>query len=240
MSVRNSVRRALHRAGLDLVRYDERHDAGLRRAGQLRWRGVTVALDVGANDGLYGQALRRAGYQGRIVSFEPQRSAYERLSRVSAGDPLWDCRLVAVGETAGAAVLNLAANSSSSSLLAMEERHVRAAPESRYVGTEPVAMLALDDLFGELLQPGDRCFVKVDVQGAELEVFRGAGRLLEQTVLIEAELSLVPLYRDAPLLADVVGHLQQKGFTLLGLEPVLLDPEDGAVLQLDGLFGRSS
>jgi FkbM family methyltransferase len=240
MSVRNSVRWALRRAGIDVVRYDERHVASLRRAGQLRRRAVTVALDVGANDGLYGQALRRGGYRGRIVSFEPQRSAYERLSLVAADDPLWDCRPVAVGESAGEAVLNLAANSSSSSLLAMEEIHARAAPESRYIGAEPVAVIALDDLLGELLQPGDRCFLKVDVQGAELAVIRGAARVLEQTVLLEAELSLVPLYRGAPLLGEVIDHLQQGGFALLGLEPVLLDPEDGSVLQLDGLFGRAT
>ena len=145
MSVRNRLRRAVRRAGIDVVRYDEQHDAALRRAGQLRRRGVTVALDVGANDGLYGQALRRDGFRGRIVSFEPQRSAYERLSLAAATDPLWDCRPVAVGESAGEAVLNLAANSSSSSLLAMEERHSNAAPESRYVGTEAVPVVMLDD-----------------------------------------------------------------------------------------------
>jgi FkbM family methyltransferase len=240
MRVRDYLRLALRRAGIDVVRYDEHHFPSLRRAAHLRRRGVTVALDVGANDGPYGRALREGGYRGRIVSFEPQGRAYEGLLATAAGDQLWECRRVAVGEAAGEAVLNVAANSSSSSLLGMEELHARVAPESRYIGTERVNVVALDDLRAELLGPEDRCLLKVDVQGAELAVFRGADRVLEQTVLVEAELSLVPLYRDAPLLGDVIDHLRAKDFVLLGLDPVLLDPEDGSVLQLDGLFGRAS
>ena len=98
-------------------------------------------------------------------------------------------------------------------------------------------MISLDE--SQLLEPGERALLKADVQGFELEVLRGSERTLEQVELVEVELSLVPLYAGAPLLPEVYEHLRERGFALVGLEPVLLDPA-GAVLQLDGLFARSA
>ena len=42
---------------------------------------VDVFLDVGANTGQTGLALRKAGYGARIISFEPIRECYARLAR---------------------------------------------------------------------------------------------------------------------------------------------------------------
>jgi hypothetical protein len=59
----------LRRFGLDLVRYDAAHIPTLRHAELTRAHDVNLVLDVGANDGAFGRALRAAGYRGRIVSF---------------------------------------------------------------------------------------------------------------------------------------------------------------------------
>jgi FkbM family methyltransferase len=231
------LRRMLRRFGVDVVRYDERRSSDLRRLYLLSRYGVEVVLDVGANDGSYAAGLRAFGFRGRIVSFEPQAAAYERLAHRALSDPLWECRPVAVGAAAGVVALNISANSSSSSLLEMESRHVAAAPTSRYVAKEQATMISLDE--SQLLEPGERALLTADVQGFELEVLRGSERTLEQVELVEVELSLVPLYAGAPLLPEVYEHLRERGFALVGLEPVLLDPA-GAVLQLDGLFARSA
>lgn len=80
--------------------------------------------------------------------------------------------------------------------------------------------------------------MKLDVQGFELEVLRGAVRTLEQIEVLEAELSLVPLYDGAPLFGDVVRYLDERNFGLLGREPGFADPRTGALLQVDGLLAR--
>jgi FkbM family methyltransferase len=56
-------------------------------------------------------------------------------------------------------------------------------------------------------------FIKLDVQGAELDVLRGAGSLLRQAVGMEVEVEFVPLYEGQPLFADIDGFARDQGFS---------------------------
>ena len=47
---------------------------------------IDTVIDVGANDGGYGQLLRRGGYKGAIVSFEPLQEEHARLLAATKGD----------------------------------------------------------------------------------------------------------------------------------------------------------
>jgi FkbM family methyltransferase len=237
---RGLSRPGLRRLGYDVVRFDAQKDPASRRAALIRERGVNLVLDVGANDGTFARQLREVGYRGRIVSFEPQTAAYAALRSAAAADPLWECRNLAVGVDEGEAVLNIAGNSSSSSLFEISPRHVRSAPESAYVGREEVNVQRLDSLAGELGLAEATVYLKVDVQGGELDVLRGAVAVLERVVLVEAELSLVSLYEGAPRFDEIIDYLADRRFGVLSLEPVFVDPSDGRLLQLDAVFGRST
>ena len=57
--------------------------------GALELHGITVVLDVGANEGQYGVQLRRSGYGGRIVSFEPGSEAHASVTACAAADEKW-------------------------------------------------------------------------------------------------------------------------------------------------------
>ncbi len=232
------VRSVLHRAGLELGRFRPEHVLYARRAEVLRERRIDVVFDVGANAGQFAAGVRADGYKGRIVSFEPLADAFEELSRKAADDSAWDCRRVALGERDGEAELNRAANSQSSSLLPMHERHAAAAPGSAYVGSERVTVAGLDSLREELFRPGDRVYLKLDVQGYELPVLRGASETLAQVEAVECELSLAPLYEGQALFPEVLEHLEAAGFDLVLLERVFNDARTGRLLQLDGLFLR--
>lgn len=195
-------------------------------------------MDVGANDGLYAASLRDAGYHGRIISFEPQSAEYARLAARAADDPAWETRNVALSAAQGSAVLHLAGNSSSSSLLEMGDLHAATAPESRYVGEEVVPIARLDSAIPDTALREERGYLKIDVQGSELDVLRGAGDLLDRIDAVEVELSLARLYEGAPLFPEVLAYLESQGFVLLWLEPVFSDPATGRLLQLDGVFAR--
>ena len=247
----DSIKLAAHRVfrslGVDIVRYPEppappappapRSYAGRRR----RWLsdlGVTVLFDVGANVGQYGRQVRSEGFSGRIVSFEPMADEFARLSSAVAEDPRWRCLNVALGDTEGDFAMHIAGNSESSSLLAMRENHVAAYPESAVVGTQSVRVETLDALRAGILEPGDRAWLKMDVQGYELTTLRGASETLRQVQAVEMELSVVELYDGNPLLCESIGALENLGFHLAAIEEAFLDGRDARVLQLNGIFLR--
>ena len=78
--------------------------------------------------------------------------------------------------------------------------------------------------------------MKADVQGFELEVFRGGQATLAAAKALECELSFLPLYDGQPLFVDVVEWLRATGFALVGLEAVHSDPRTDELLQVNGLF----
>jgi FkbM family methyltransferase len=209
-----------------------------RRARLLRSRGIDVVLDVGANSGGYAQQLRRIGFEGRIVSFEPLTDAFAELEEAVAGDPLWTARRLALGDADRRAEINIAGNSASSSLLEMDDRHLRSAPESAYVGTEPVKVMRLDSIWPELGLEGARVYLKLDVQGFELAVLEGARSALESVDSLQAELSFVQLYEGAPGYLELISYLGERGFRLAGLEEGHDDVSTGEMLQADGIFVR--
>jgi FkbM family methyltransferase len=55
-------------------------------------------------------------------------------------------------------------------------------------------------------------FLKLDVQGAELDILQCANEVLKSTLAIQTEVAFVPIYRDQPLFADIDGFLRAQGF----------------------------
>ena len=61
---------------------------------------------------------------------------------------------------------------------------------------------------------GDADYLKIDVQGAELDVLNGAGKLLSNVTVVHTEVEFVPLYKNQPLFGDIDMKLRQHGFLL--------------------------
>lgn len=230
-----AVRGILYRRGLDLVKAP--YPVQLTRT--LRWLGADTVLDVGANIGQFGSALRASGYRGRIVSCEPLSDAYAQLARRSANDAAWTVLNTAVGAQPGELSINVAANSFSSSILPMTSAHSDAAPGSEFVGTETVAVTTVADLVREHGVDADRSLLKIDTQGYESAVLDGAAGLLGRFAAITLELSFVPLYEGQQLFDELVARLRGAGYTLYGLDAGFGDPRTGRMLQCDGLFVRA-
>lgn len=202
-------------------------------------RRVDLVIDGGASAGIYGYRLRACGYAGRIVSFEPLPEPYAELELRSGDDPRWECRRLALGSRSlGAAEMNVAANSVSSSLLPIGERHIAAAPGSAPVGSETVAVASLDEIAPGLPDGGRGAYLKLDLQGYELEALRGAEELLAAAAAVEAEVSLIELYEGAPTAAELLEHLGSRGFRCVGVFRGFTDSR-GRALQADLIFERA-
>ena len=195
-------------------------------------------LDVGANDGTYARDLRRGGYGGRICSYEPLHEAFAQLSRAAAGDDFWKTVNCACGAKAAVRQINVSKNSYSASLLPTLEAHTASAPGLAYIAGETISLCTLDDSMTAPLSAQDNLWLKIDTQGYEAEVLKGAMRLLPHVRAMECELSLTPLYDGQPLIDEMIPMIYQMGFRMVSVAPMFFEPNTGHALQVDGVFLR--
>jgi FkbM family methyltransferase len=78
----------------------------------------------------------------------------------------------------------------------------------RTVAEHRIKTTRLDDVAGL----DDVDLIKIDVQGAELDIFRNAPSVLEQAVVIQTEVSFLEMYKGMPLFADIDSFLRRSGF----------------------------
>lgn len=234
--LKNGVRSALRRVGYDIHRSSPALDpigTLLHHADRL---GTTTLLDVGANDGQFATWLFQNGWQGTIISFEPLAKAHAQLKEASAYNDRWIIApRVAVGATHGTATIHVAANSQSSSLLPILPDYAAMDAGIMTVDRETVDVLSLDELVGEASGP---FLLKMDAQGYELEVLRGAPEVLSRTALIWTEMALTPNYAGAPDFAELSRAIVDLGFECLSISPGFSPPGQWRIVEVDALFGR--
>jgi FkbM family methyltransferase len=201
---------------------------------------VDAVIDVGANEGQYARRLRAAGYGGPIVSVEPGSAAHAALSGAAAADPDWRVApRMALGEAAGEATLHLSSRSDMNSLKPMAAVTGEAFPKAVAAGSETVDMARLDAVFDELVgQAARRAFVKIDTQGFEAEILRGAEGVLDRIAGFQLELSLLPLYEGEATYLAVLAQLDAFGFALHLVLSGNFSRRLGRQLQFDGVFFR--
>jgi len=234
------VRGLCKRLCRDVVAYDYRTHPVARRMHLMKKFGIGLVIDIGANVGGFGLELRKLGYKGRIVSFEPLKAAYAELQQAADGDPAWTTFNCGIGSQDGVAEINVAANVQSSSLLAMLPRHLGSAPESAYQSRQETSIRTLDSMLPEIAADGEIIYLKSDTQGYEAEVLKGATQTLKRVAGVQMELSLLPLYEGETLLADMINEMREKGFQLMSIEEAFSDPATGQLLQVDGIFFRDA
>jgi FkbM family methyltransferase len=78
--------------------------------------------------------------------------------------------------------------------------------------------------------------MKLDVQGYELEVLKGARKSLEQVQAVLMEVSLIDMYENNPLLHDVTAFMKEQGFIAYDICGLMRRPLDMALAQVDIIF----
>lgn len=206
----------------------------------IRKRSVSLVLDVGANEGQFGSYLRKFGYSGRIVSFEPAASVRPALERLAALDDRWEVEPYALGDREETATMHRSENPMSSSLLEILPTHLDAAPDSHSVGCEQIHVRRLDSVFDRYHREGDVTLLKLDTQGYEMPALLGASKCIDRIHGIQVEVSLTPLYKGQALLEEMFSYLRKLGFTPVDIEPMFRNRATSDLLQCDALFFRDS
>ena len=179
-------------------------------------------IDVGARDGIH-PMFRDAAPLLHAVGFEPDREEYDRLQAqaVRPNAQRMTYVPVALGESDQERPFYLCRSRGTSSFLTPNRTWLERFPDpERYdvVMTQSVAVRSLDGLVDDpaVSMPSSIDFLKIDAQGAALEVLKGARRTLHRQVMgLEVEFARV--YDAQPVFRDVDAFLSECGFTLFKL-----------------------
>jgi FkbM family methyltransferase len=203
-------------------------EIGTHLASLFRMLGTSCVFDVGANTGQYRDFLRNeVRYTGLIVSFEPVQKMVEILRQRAQSDPDWLVYHCALGAKTGTQPINVMSAETLSSFLAPDNSTTELfAPYNVVDHTENVEVRTLDSVIDELRAQrdiGKNLYLKMDTQGYDLEVIKGAERSLARIAAVQTELSCQAIYKNMPGYVEMLTALDQKGFQLSGLFPVNQD-----------------
>ena len=174
--------------------------------------GPIKIVDVGAMAIGTGQpdyhALLKPGVS-KLIGFEPNEQECRKLNQSCNDDCSFLPYFIGDGRTR---TFNLCSYSATSSLyepdISLLEKFQNMAELHQILESCDIVTRRLDDICE--VQEAD--YLKIDVQGAEVDVFKGAENLLSEIMVIHTEVEFIPLYKDQPLFADVDTILRKNGF----------------------------
>lgn len=178
-----------------------------------------IAIDAGANKGSYLWALSKAVPNGKVVAFEPQPLLAEYLKLACARSGLGNVVVEAAGCSDVSGTLPLAIpGRETSSPGASFEQAVSARESCRFVS---VPVIILDDYFAtETRKIGA---LKIDVEGHELSVLKGARELIRHhkpTIVCESE----QRHMTNGSISDVIDFVRSLGYNAYFCEGKKLSP----------------
>lgn len=208
----------------------------------LRELRINCVFDVGGNVGQFGRMLRKSGYRGRIVSFEPLPHLAAQLRRSAAGDPDWHVHQCGLGEEGGTAEMTVVEGAgTTSSLLEASDFGRQWNERLGGVRREQVEIRTIAEVYDAAVADIDepRPYLKMDTQGFDLPAFRGAGPKVEAFLGMQSECALVPLYDGMARMPEQLAAYEAAGFEVAGMFPVTRDRETLRVIELDVMMVRA-
>ena len=227
--VKDSVLKVSRSLGYEIVPLREmrERDFALHLRELLLRLEIDCVLDVGANVGQYHDFLRdRVLYDGKIVSFEPVARHVDLLQARAREDADWHVEGYALGAEDEQKAINVMVSDQFSSFLEPDHRQVKEFSDLNVASAqEAVAVRSLDTVLPALQERLGfrRPYLKLDTQGYDLEVLRGAGRSLPTVRALQTEASVLGIYKGMPGYLDTLRRLDELGFDITGMYTVSRD-----------------
>ncbi|BAY33449.1 hypothetical protein NIES2107_53450 [Nostoc carneum NIES-2107] len=221
MNLRKSVRQYLSRK----LRVPEIPNS-LERLARLDFK-PTHIFDIGAYQGDFTNLCIKYFPKSRVTCFEVLEHRVQQLRQLASQNSFVQVFPVLLGAESQEKVQFNEAETASSVL-------IEQAKQNFIVNSYP--MTTVDIIVNEQFKSCPPDFLKLDVQGYELEVLKGAEKSLTQMQLILAEVNLLDIHKNVPLLAEVVGWLNERDWVAYDICGLTRRPLDQALWQADFIF----
>ena len=225
------VRRASP-AGQAIPRRDSIHEVLL----QAKARGFSpgTIIDVGAAYGSFAEQCAEVFPEAQCILVEPLCEYQPLLERLVGVHPRMSYVMAAAGESSEERYINVHPDLVGSSLY-------REVEEGSGVNGSPrcIPTVTVDELVRKSGSAGP-FLLKADVQGAELDVLRGADKTLRATDYVLLEVSFFKFFHDGPECCDVLRAMKERGFVPYEIFSFQYRPLDNALSQVDIAFVREN
>lgn len=185
-------------------------------------------LDIGAFEGEWTLMCRNIFSDANYLMFEAQETKTEILQRLKSNSIDFHIGLLGpIGNEKSKFYVNETVSS--------------ALPESAKENQEyiEIPMYTVDDVLSKKgITKAD--FVKLDVQGFELEVLKGATKTLENAEVVLMEVSLIEINKGAPLINEVMKFMTDRNFICYDICSIVRRPLDKALWQTDLIFVKAT
>ena len=207
-------------------------------SGFYRWLNdlqIKTIIDVGANEGQFADNFIKIFPDAIIFSFEPLHETFKILEKKFEANQRIKLFNYACGEVEQETFIYHNDFSPSSSLLEITDLHKDAFPFTAHVKKEKITIKRLDDVMKNIVIES-KLLLKIDVQGYEMSVLKGAEETLAKSDIIIIETSFQELYKNQPMFKDIYEFLSKYNFDYCGCLEQIYDERNGRILQADSIF----
>jgi FkbM family methyltransferase len=200
----------------------------------LKYHKPITMYDIGANSGEWSRVMCKLNRDIKtVVFFEPQKKYCKILEEENflpnINKIIYNFALGDKNTTT-----EIKGGTASASILDAKDQNTFF-PNSLSKSNETIAIKKLDDIFlVDKLQFPDT--IKIDVQGYELFVLRGAEKIIKNIKYIIIELSFREFYSEQPKLSEIINFLEENNFILIDFGYTWRDINTNRIIQLDAFF----
>jgi FkbM family methyltransferase len=221
MSLRKTLRQYLSRK----LRSPEIPNS-LERLAKLGFK-PNLIFDIGAYKGDFTNLCIKYFPKSRVACFEVLEPRVQQLRQLASQNSVVQVFPVLLGAESQEKVQFNEAETASSVLIEQVQQNFT---------VKSYPMTTVDAIVHEHFNSCPPDFLKLDVQGYELEVLKGAEKSLAKTQVILAEVNLLDIHKNVPLLAEVVGWLNERDWVAYDICGLTRRPLDQALWQADFIF----
>lgn len=184
-----------------------------KRAGLIKIIQPDLVIDGGANIGQWALQVGSTNPGINIWSFEPLSESRITLEKnFSRRNLEWRIFPYALGRVNQKLKINVSSNSQMSSSILESDTHSKIHPQIFFELQRTVDVVALDSLKSEM-EEFKSIYLKLDVQGYEMQALLGALKTLKKVSIIEVESSFTPLYVGETAHHELIAKIVSFGFT---------------------------